>query len=152
MSFDDSSLYYIDKDALFAAIASHDVKAFHTLIKHPGFSVTENNFWKSTVEDLPPFEWSYIHAAAYHNRPKMLQTILEADADIELRDQEHGGTALGWAAYAGHVETVRLLLEKGADKTATNKDGKAPADLLPNPTHEDWVNLLTEVRPLRVSV
>lgn len=138
-------VFVVDKAALFAAIKSDDVKTIGNLIKLPGFSATENTFHKSSVHDLLPFQWSYMHAAAYHNRPRILEMLLEAGADLEVRDKEHKGTPLGWAAYAGHVESVKFLLEKGADKNVKNKHGKMPVEVLPNPASEAWYGLLTEV-------
>ena len=34
---------------------------------------------------------------------------------------QYGRTALGAAAYGGHTETVKLLLDKGANVDATDK-------------------------------
>lgn len=38
-------------------------------------------------------------------------------------------TALHWASMRGHVEIVKYLLQKGADRTIQNKQGKMPIDL-----------------------
>ena len=40
-----------------------------------------------------------------------------------------GGEApLHWAAYKGHLEIVKLLLDNHADANLQNNDGKAPLD------------------------
>ena len=37
-------------------------------------------------------------------------------------------TALTWAAFKGHVDVVRFLLQNGADATLKDKDGVGPRD------------------------
>ena len=36
---------------------------------------------------------------------------------------DNGGTALHNASFSGHLEIARLLLQNGADKSATTNDG-----------------------------
>ena len=51
----------------------------------------------------------------------MARILLDLGADIEKTDV-NGNTALHPAAYAGHVSTVRLLLERGANVNHLQKD------------------------------
>jgi len=44
----------------------------------------------------------------------IVNALLKARASVDKRNPG-GGTALGWAAVAGHVEVVRLLLTRGPD-------------------------------------
>jgi ankyrin repeat protein len=37
-----------------------------------------------------------------------------------------GRTPLYWTSENGHVDVVKLLLEKGADPAAANRDGRTP--------------------------
>ena len=57
-----------------------------------------------------------------------LQQHIDARVDIDVRDEEHQSTPLHRAAHYGQVETVKWLVEKGADKNARNKDGNTPLD------------------------
>ena len=57
-----------------------------------------------------------------------LQQHIDARVDIDVRDEEHQSTPLHHAAYYGQVETVKWLVEKGADKNARNNDGNTPLD------------------------
>lgn len=57
--------------------------------------------------------------AADHGR---LQRLLAEGASVESRDA-HGNTLLMQAAIAGRAETVKLLLERGANANATNGHG-----------------------------
>ena len=49
----------------------------------------------------------------------------ETGADIAIADIE-GWTPLNSASLSGHVDVVKLLLEKGADVTAARTDGRTP--------------------------
>lgn len=44
-------------------------------------------------------------------------------ADVNARERHYGDTALMWAAAAGHVDVVRLLIEGGADVRAVDNEG-----------------------------
>ena len=57
-----------------------------------------------------------------------LQQHIDAGGDIDDRDEEHESTPLHHAAYYGQVETVKWLVEKGAEKNARNDDGNTPLD------------------------
>ena len=46
------------------------------------------------------------------------------------------------AAFAGNVELVNLLLEKGADPNARNGEGKTPSTFAREKGHDSVVELL----------
>ncbi|KAF3062939.1 hypothetical protein CFAM422_010237 [Trichoderma lentiforme] len=46
--------------------------------------------------------------------------------DIDFHKDEHKNTLLSIAAQKGHTELMRLLIRKGADICAENKDRKTP--------------------------
>lgn len=50
-------------------------------------------------------------------------------ADVNAREQRYGDTALMWAAAAGHVDVVRLLIEAGADVGAVDDEGVSALQL-----------------------
>ena len=56
---------------------------------------------------------------------------------------EVGSTALAEASWNGHLDTVKLLLEKGADPSIRKTDGALPADLAASQKHPDIADLLT---------
>lgn len=49
----------------------------------------------------------------------------EGDADHQ---KEVTGTPLHWAAYAGEMDAAKLLLARGAAKTAKDVKGRTPLD------------------------
>ena len=52
--------------------------------------------------------------------------LLDSGADPNEAGDEHGTTAMTTASFLGHVEVVRLLLERGADIDRPNKFGARP--------------------------
>jgi ankyrin repeat protein len=59
--------------------------------------------------------------AARFNQVEIAKLLLDAGADIAARGQ-HGGIALHWAAWHGHVEMVNQLLERGAPVDVTDEE------------------------------
>lgn len=57
-----------------------------------------------------------LQCAAYSGFLECVQILLEAGAEVNLQDDE-GITALHWAASAGHLATVSLLLNSGMWKS-----------------------------------
>jgi ankyrin repeat protein len=45
---------------------------------------------------------------------QVVRFLLDHGADLAIRDEEYGGTPLGWARYAGRQEAVELLRSLGA--------------------------------------
>ena len=64
-----------------------------------------------------------LHHAAIRGRAALTRSLLDAGADITIRDSEHSSTPLGWALFGADISkdsdadyeaTVRALLEAGA--------------------------------------
>ena len=70
----------------------------------------------------------------------MVQLLLEHGADIDNVDHK-GNTALHVASYHGHVETVKLLLESGAQMKINDLE-KTPLDVALDEEEEDVVGIL----------
>ena len=86
--------------------------------------------------DAMPYGISGLHWAAYTARVDIVKLLLERKAPIELRDERHRGTPLGWALHAWgdsppepeaeprrYCEVVMLLVAAGA-----TVDSALPAD------------------------
>jgi ankyrin repeat protein len=82
------------------------------------------------ADDLEP-----IHiAASHHEGTAMVALLLDHGADINAREkdlgweQERGRTALHFAVENENVETVALLLKRGADWKAEDRLGRTPVE------------------------
>lgn len=72
-----------------------------------------------------------------------IEKLLADGADVNEQD-EHGWTPLNWAAGKGDVETVKLLLEKGADITLTGRDMRNPLMIAKAASRKEVAEVLTE--------
>ena len=58
----------------------------------------------------PPLHW-----AIYHDRPGIAELLLDAGADLGLRDPDRAATPLEYAAVYARMPIIRLLVARGAD-------------------------------------
>mmetsp|Transcript_29155 Transcript_29155/g.62822 ORF Transcript_29155/g.62822 Transcript_29155/m.62822 type:complete len:125 (+) Transcript_29155:109-483(+) len=63
---------------------------------------------------------------------------------INGKDGESGNTSLHYASQKGHLEVVRLMLEKGANTDAKGKDGATALHHASQEGHLDVMGLLLE--------
>lgn len=83
-----------------------------------------------------------IVAIAHDGNLAELRQALDAGADINEVNSV-GDTALLWAAWAGNAEVVRLLVERGADRTIRNRNGSLTAlELAIRAQHPEVVAIL----------
>lgn len=66
--------------------------------------------------------WSAVRAGDIET----ISHYLSDGADINARDSEFGMTPLSWAALLDQTEAIELLIQKGADVNAKNRDGGTP--------------------------
>ena len=72
-----------------------------------------------------------------------VQTLLNNGADVNATD-EHGGTALMYAAVNGHTATVQALIDAGADVNKLHNFGKSALILAQEKGHTAVVGLLIQ--------
>jgi uncharacterized protein len=70
------------------------------------------------------------------------RTVHRTHADVNAREKRYGDTALMWAAVAGHVDVVRLLIEAGADVRAVDDEGVTALQLARANGHTEVANAL----------
>ena len=63
-------------------------------------------------------------------RKQCLELCITSEADVNHASESDGLTAFHLAAVAGHVEIVKLLLERGADAAAKTHAGYTGAELV----------------------
>lgn len=56
----------------------------------------------------------------------------------------HGWSPLMYACREGHIEIVRILLDKGADYNRCDKYGYAPGNVASERGHSDIVSVINE--------
>jgi len=68
-----------------------------------------------------------LHSACKNGDARRVKALLESGkGDVNARDSEFGSSPLHWAAGGGHVEIMEMLLAKGANIEAKDKDGMTP--------------------------
>ena len=58
---------------------------------------------------------------------RLAHLLCRCGADLDARDELHGATPLGWAAWFGCTVGCRILMEAGADPLAGDMYGTTPA-------------------------
>ena len=91
----------------------------------------------------PLTHWTPLITAIFHEQTNVIDYLVTRKINLNLYDSD-GYTALMWAIDMGDTNTVRLLLERGADVNFTNALGQsafACADARPNRTILiQWLN------------
>lgn len=89
---------------LMKAVKSNDVEAVTALLAN-----------SADVNQLDPNGDAPLIISAYKGHTQITQLLLEAGADLGVRDPGMKATALHAAAYAGRTEDARLLIRHGIE-------------------------------------
>jgi len=68
-----------------------------------------------------------LHYAVDFDDPVLIEQIIEGGADIDAQATT-GQTALWWACNGGRRNSIKVLLEKGADPNLKSSEGYSPMD------------------------
>jgi ankyrin repeat protein len=83
-----------------------------------------------------------IHEAAFRGDVERMQVLLKDNSDLVSSKDEHGWTALEWAAYAGQKDAAAYLLARKAEVSAKDNDGDTPLHRAAEQGHREVVELL----------
>lgn len=83
-----------------------------------------------------------VHQVAAQGELTQLKEYLQKDDTLLNRPDERGFTSLMWAAAFGEIETVRYLLEMGADPHILAKERESALSLASTGGYSDIVTLL----------
>jgi hypothetical protein len=86
--------------------------------------------------------WTPLHYAAASGSNEIVSMLLEKSAYIDA-ESPNKTTPIMMAAWEGHILTVKLLLDEGADATLKNELGMTAIDFARHHHHEDIVEGLT---------
>ncbi|XP_032423517.1 ankyrin repeat domain-containing protein 50 [Xiphophorus hellerii] len=119
------------RTALHVASWQGSVEIVDLLLKHGANPNAQD------TEGRPP-----IHSVAWTGNGKVGHRLMEANSvHIDLACHQ-GATALSIAAQEGHVNIVKMLLEKGANPNHIDKYGRSPAKVAGKHGHVTVVRLL----------
>ncbi|TPX40223.1 hypothetical protein SeMB42_g06080 [Synchytrium endobioticum] len=122
-------------DGFTSALLSGDVESAIELISHLNITVNSAN----TPSGLLP-----IHVAASRGHLDLVQALCEkAGAVIDLGDKEDE-TALGKAAYNGHIQVCQYLITNYANVNRSDRDGWTPLHNCASRGHTAIAKLLLE--------
>lgn len=68
--------------------------------------------------------------------------LIGKGALVNSRESRNGATPLMVAAFEGHEDVVRILLEAGADVNAKDAEGNTALSLATTRGHQDVIKLL----------
>ena len=94
------------------------------------------------TESDPTAPGADIWSAVRTGNTGAIEAQLARDIDLDQPDSEHGYTPLSWASLRGDTASARLLIERGADVNARNRNGSTPlhgAALLGHPEVAKWL-------------
>jgi hypothetical protein len=80
--------------------------------------------------------------AAQRGETDFVKQFLAGEMDVNVRLKDSGDTALMRAAKEGHLDTVKVLIEYGADTNIRNKDGETALSLAEKNKFEDMAQAL----------
>jgi len=116
---------------LIASILANDTKIMDTLLKNGA----KTGLGTTPVNELP------IMYAAVSSDPATLDFLITHGADVNQRDSEDS-TALLWAAHAGRLDNVEVLLKRKADPNTHNVRNNTATSLASLIHRDDIIQVL----------
>ncbi|MEM9471337.1 MAG: ankyrin repeat domain-containing protein [Pseudomonadota bacterium] len=123
-------------DIITIAAVANDAEMVRTAVKAGGSAKNITSVYDGTA----------LIAAAHLGHWESVEVLIAAGAPLD-HVNNLGWTVLIEAVVLGdggprHVKTVRLLVEAGADRSITDRDGNTPLDLAKRRGYEDMIRIL----------
>jgi ankyrin repeat protein len=107
----------------------------------PANSNVSTNSSINVGRKLSEQEGSLLIAAAKGDT-KTVKDLLDKGVNVNTRDSNGNTTPLGHAVWGGHVDTARLLIERGADVNAKTNEGHSVLTFATMQKHDDLAEIL----------
>lgn len=121
-------------EALREAICDGDLATVKALVEEHGASVNYID-----ADD----EWPLLLWAVKTHRSECLEYLVSKGANVHIGDAM-GNTPLHKAAYLGHLDCAKILLDHGARLTARNLTQQSPMDLAEIFDRKEMIAFLNE--------
>ena len=133
-------------EQLSQAVQAKDFECYFTLLEREPIEkqkelcqavlTPEKSIWGGEVDAPQSRDKQAIHYAAKQGNAAAIKRLLDLGAAIDARGQ-YGMTPLLIACQAGHLSVLTVLLERGADKTATDNNGLSALHLAADSITDD---------------
>lgn len=137
-----------DRDTPLTAAEGHAESALHGAAWSGDLAEVRQLVETGTDPDtLDSIGETALFGAAASARNEVVAYLLSVGARHDLHESTLGLTPLHWAASHGGIETMRSLIEAGADPAAEDHHGRLPVDLAHQHGKGDHVAYLNTVGP-----
>ena len=124
----------VQHTALGSAAAAGDLEAVEALLEHAG----------ADPDAIAGAGWAPLHLASRHADRGILDALVEAGANIELRDRRNGWTPLLHAIHVRNEPAVAALIGAGANANRPGESGITPLIMASGYGMADTVRLLLD--------
>ncbi|TPX46625.1 hypothetical protein SeMB42_g02959 [Synchytrium endobioticum] len=120
---------------LFKAGAKGDLKTIEKILSRG----VDPNCYDETIQGGERFKYPLLSAIASKGHIRAAELLIQHGANVEIPDTWYQGRPLAWAAWNGHANFCRMLIEvHGANRSARNSKGQVAFDLVSNRTDPKW--------------
>ena len=115
------------KYSLFTAIAKRDIDELKLALKQGADVNFRGDYVKKSDNGNIEYEnTTPLMLAIAHELTDFVEVLVAASSKKDLDDKDNdGNTALMYAAVVGNIRIIDILVKAGADKKATNNQGKS---------------------------
>ncbi|KAL6801754.1 ankyrin repeat-containing domain protein [Trichoderma sp. SZMC 28012] len=93
---------------------------------------------------MDSYNYTPVSWASFFGHEVVVELLVIAGANLEVRDLKNERTPLMWAAARGHEAVVKLLLEQGSDINAQDCVGQTPLSIAARYEHKTIIELLRQ--------